>query len=119
MGNRQRLRDLRPPDSEFSFLGDDEIGIKMKTCQVVAHEERTALAKRADVKFRGRTLVKSANLAHRYSLAAHRHLAPVLFALQGIPRLLEPLCTRLCCCCYEHKARFERITPVVAIASAS
>jgi hypothetical protein len=45
MGNRKGLRQLCPPDAEFRFLGDDEIGIEVKASQIVADEDGAPLAK--------------------------------------------------------------------------
>ena len=38
MGDREGLGVLRPADTTFSLLRDDEIGVVMETCDIIAQQ---------------------------------------------------------------------------------
>src|SRR5579862_1991682 len=63
VGDGERLTELCPAHASLRFLGHNEISVVMKSRDVVAHKDRSTLAKRSEVEFRRGTLIQTASIA--------------------------------------------------------
>ncbi len=61
----QRLRMLRAANAAIRLFGDDEISVVVKSGDIIAQQDRAALAKSAEVEFRRGAFIKPADIAHR------------------------------------------------------